>query len=89
MTLDLKSSRSLEESLTIIRARIGMSLNNVELLTASAPYCAPILELVRDDLREALRAVEDVEELERKIVKALAGPTSTTRLQLVPEGEPL
>jgi hypothetical protein len=89
MTLDLKASRSLEESLTIIRARLGSSLNHIELLTAAAPFCAPILELARDDLREALRAAEDAEELERKIVKALAGPTprSTSRLRLVPESE--
>lgn len=74
MSLDLNASRSLEESLTLIRSRLGSCLNHVEMLTVAAPFCAPILELVRDDLREALLLAEDAEDLERKLVTALAGP---------------
>jgi hypothetical protein len=74
MNLDLNASRSLEENLTLIRSRLGSCLNQVEMLTVAAPFCAPMLELVRDELREALLATEDAEELERKIVRALTGP---------------
>jgi len=75
MTLDLKATRSLEEGLAIVRARLGSCLNQVELLTVAAPFCAPSLELVRDELREALAVTRDAEELERKVVNALAGPS--------------
>jgi hypothetical protein len=68
------SQRSLEESLIRIRSRVGSCLNHVELLTAAAPFCAPVLELARDDLREALAAAQDAERLERKLVRILAGP---------------
>jgi hypothetical protein len=85
MPQDLKATRSLEESLTIVRARLGSCLNQVELLTVAAPFCAPALELVRDDLREALAVARDAAEVERKIVDALAGPsTAPWRPRLVP-----
>jgi hypothetical protein len=86
MSLDLQATRSLEENLTIVRSRLGSCLNQIELLTVVAPFCAPSLELVRDELREALAATRDAEELERKIVKALAGPSPFPwRPQLVPK----
>lgn len=66
--------RSLEELLVAVRTRLGCSLNNVELLTVAAPFCAPLLELVRDDLREALSCMKEAEELERYAVRLLAGP---------------
>ena len=68
--------RSLEELLVAIRYRIGVSLNHVELLTVSAPFCSPLLELVRDDLREAQAALAEAETIERELVIRLAGPTS-------------
>jgi hypothetical protein len=67
--------QSLEEHLLRIRSRIGSSLNHVELLAAAAPFCAPLLELVREDLREAQAAVYEAERLERRLVRLLAGPT--------------
>ena len=67
--------RSLEENLLMIRSRIGSALNDVELLTAAAPFCAPLLELARDDLREALAAAQEAERLERKLIRLLAGPS--------------
>jgi hypothetical protein len=86
MPEDLKATRSLEESLNIVRARLGSSLNQVELLTVAAPFCAPSLELVREELREALAVVRDAEELEREVVKALAGPSPASwQPRLVPE----
>ncbi len=69
-----ETSRSLEEHLLSIRSRVGSSLNHVELLGAAAPFCAPLLELARDDLREALAAVQEAERLERELVRLLAGP---------------
>lgn len=58
----------------MIRSRIGVSLNHIELLTVAAPFCSPLLELVRDDLREARAALADAEALERELVIRLAGP---------------
>jgi hypothetical protein len=66
--------RSLEELLVAIRSRVGMSLNHVELLTVAAPFCSPLLELVRDDLREAQAALAEAEALERELIIQLAGP---------------
>jgi hypothetical protein len=66
--------RSLEELLVAIRSRIGISLNHIELLTVAAPFCSPLLELVRDDLREAQAALAEAEALERELVIRLAGP---------------
>lgn len=68
--------RSLAELLVAIRSRIGMSLNHIELLTVAAPFCSPLLELVRDDLREAMGATAEAELVERQITRLLAGPTT-------------
>jgi len=70
----VSEGRSLEELLVVIRSRIGVSLNHIELLTVAAPFCSPLLELVRDDLREARAALADAEALERELVIRLAGP---------------
>ena len=67
--------RSLEEHLLTIRSRLGSSLNHVELLAAAAPFCSPLLELVREDLHEAQTAALEAERLERRLVRLLAGPT--------------
>jgi hypothetical protein len=71
----VSEGRSLEELLVATRSRIGVSLNHIELLTVAAPFCSPLLELVRDDLREALDAAQEAERLERKLVRLLVGPT--------------
>ena len=68
------SHRSLAECLTTIRARLGSCLNHVELLTVTAPFCAPLLELARDELREALAAASEAEALEHELTRMLAGP---------------
>jgi hypothetical protein len=66
--------RPLAECVTTIRARLGNCLTHVELLTVAAPFCAPLLELVRDDLREALVAASEAEAVERELTRMLAGP---------------
>lgn len=68
------TGRSLEEHLLRIRSRVASGLNHVELLAAAAPFCAPLLELVREDLREAQAAAYEAERLERRLVRLLAGP---------------
>lgn len=72
--IETERARSLEELLVAIRGRVGSSLNHVGMLTVAAPFCAPLLELARDDLREALAFVREAEELERYTVRLLAGP---------------
>lgn len=79
-------TRSLEELLVAIRSRTGSSLNHIELLTVAAPFCSPLLELVRDDLRETMSAAAEAELLEREITRLLAGPTKRS-LNLVPDSE--
>lgn len=72
-------TRPLDELLVVIRSRTGSSLNHVEMLTAAAPFCSPLLELLRDDLRETLSAAAEAELLEREITRMLAGPSYPTR----------
>jgi hypothetical protein len=67
--------RSLEQQLIRISSHTGSCLNHGELLTVAAPFCSPLLELVRDDLRETLTAVHEAEALERQLITILAGPT--------------
>ena len=66
--------RPLADCLIAIRVNLGSCLTQVELLTVAAPFCAPLLELVRDELRDALSAAVDAEALERELTRMLAGP---------------
>jgi hypothetical protein len=70
----MSEQRSLDENLIRICTRVGSCLSQVEMLTVAAPFCAPSLELMREELREALAAAQAAQRLQRDLVQLIAGP---------------
>jgi hypothetical protein len=72
--MEIQVEHPLAELQTTLRIRVGSALASVQFLTATAPFCAPVLELVEADLEAALAAVRDAEQLECYLTRLLVGP---------------
>jgi hypothetical protein len=70
----VEAGKSLADLHSRIRARISTVLVHVEVLTNVAPFYDPVLDLLEDDLREALEAVQAAVVLSDHIIRSLAGP---------------
>ena len=82
MSAAAKPVRCLAELNIAIHSRVGSALAQLEMLLAATPFCAPLLELTRHDLQEALMAVNEAERIERHLTKMLAGPLRDSEWQL-------
>jgi hypothetical protein len=57
-----------------LRFKVGKALSTAELLELALPFCRPLTELLRCDLRAPVRLVEQAEEIEVHVTQLLGSP---------------
>ena len=74
--------RSLAELLSSSQFRLVNAYGCLQLITALAPFCDPMLAIVRDDLESALGAIGTARALELEITAQLSGVGQGWRRQV-------
>ena len=69
-------ARSLDELHATIQMRVGTAVAALQLLTAAAPFCDPLLAEIQEDLKAALEAAFAARRLTAELTHRLARVSS-------------